>query len=308
MRIALGLALLAVVAGAAPAAGQRADARGPAAQVDEVLALSGARRQIDALHASVQARLRERYAALDNEAQSLLGRFLALALRADTVYPVVRARFRADYDAEHVAAALTWFRSPVGRKMARLESQAAAPDAAPALREFESELAAKPPSSERFVLINRVAEAQNQPDFFFDAVRGLAGGIAKGVDRVQATELASRLYELEQTAGTLAGQTRAYIDRETFILLLFTYREARDAELDQYMRFLRSDAGRWHSRTLQQGVIEALDASGEKAVVELMRPPAPAAPARAAAPPKTATPTAAPPAPTKQLPPPPAKR
>ena len=279
MRALLGALAVTVVVGLVPAAPAAAQTRDQSALADQVLTGAGAARQIEWLERSVQSRMRDARTGLDGEAQTLFDRFMAQSLKRDALYAAVRARFRENVDRDRAAGTLAWFRSPVGRKIAGLEARAAAPEAAAALKEFEAELETKAATSERFVLVNRVTEALNQPDFLFDLVRALLGGLGKGLDRLKAGDSVARLGEAEPAVSGLLTQSRAAVDQATFVYFLFAYRNARDTELDQYARFLRSDDGRWFTRTFQQSLVSALEASGEKAVGELARS-APATPKR----------------------------
>lgn len=267
------LAALAVTAvvGLAPAAPATAQTRDQTALADQVLTGSGAAKQIEWLQRSVQRRMLDARTGLDAETQNLLDRFMAQSLKSEALYAAVRARFRENLDRDRAAGAMAWFRSPVGRKIAGLEAQAAAPEAAAALREFEAELQTKAATSERFVLVNRVTEALNQPDFLFDLVRALLGGMGKGLDRLKAGDRVARLGEAEPAVSGLLTQSRAAVDQATFVYFLFAYRNARDAELDQYVRFLQSDDGRWFTRSFQQSLVSGLETTGEKAVGELAR-------------------------------------
>ncbi len=270
--IALALGLTAAVEAAD-------DSRERNALADQILVLVGAARQIDYVQRTLLGRTREARASLDPETQSLLDRFLAESLKSDALLTAVRARFRENLDRTQAAAAGAWLRSPVGRKVMGLEAQAASPDAA-ALKAFEAELQTRAPSSERFVLVNRVIEAWNQPDFVFDAARALVGGMGKGLDRLKSGDSAARLGEAEPVLSTGLSQSKAAIDQSTFVYFLFAYRGARDAELEEYARFLNSDAGRWLVRTFQQATVSAVEASGERAIGVLARSAAPAAPRR----------------------------
>jgi len=264
----LALALTLGLAGAVDAAD---DNRERNALADQTLVLAGAAKQVDYLQRMLKDRLREARTSLEPETQELLDRFGAEALKGDALQIAVRARFRENFDRGQAAEAVAWLRSPVGRKVMGLEAQAISAESAAALKAFESELETRAPSSDRFVLVNRVLEASNQPDFHLDAGRALLGGMGKGLDKLKAGDSAARLGEAEPALNATLSQSRAAVDQATFVRFLFAYRGAKDAELDQYVRFLTSDAGRWLVRTFQQSTVSAVEASGEKAVGEVAK-------------------------------------
>jgi hypothetical protein len=267
---ALALALTLGLAGAVDAAD---DGRERNALADQTLVLAGAAKHIDYLQRMLKDRIREARANLEPETQALLDRFGAEALKGDALQIAVRARFREGFDRGQATEAVAWLRSAVGRKVTGLEAQAMSAESAAALKGFESELEARAPSSERFVLVNRVLEAWNQPDFYLDAGRALLSGLGKGLDKLKAGDSAAQLGEVEPALNATLSQSRAALDQATFIHFLFAFRGAKDAELDQYARFLTSDAGRWLVRTFQQSTVAAVEASGEKAVGEVAKTP-----------------------------------
>jgi hypothetical protein len=260
---------LALTLGLAAAAEGADDSRERLALADQTLVLAGAAKQIDHLQRALQSQFREARTSLDPDAQGLLDRFLAEAFKGDSLQTAVRARFRENMDRAQAAAAVAWLRSPVGRKVVGLEGQAASAGAA--LKEFEAELQARAPSSERFVRVNRVLEAWNQPDFYFDAARALLGGMSKGLDRLKAGDSTARLGAAEPVLSAALSRSKAAIDQATFVYFLFAYRSAGDADLDRYTQFLNSDAGRWLVRTFQQATVSAVEASGERAVEQLAK-------------------------------------
>jgi hypothetical protein len=264
---ALALALTLGMAGAAEAAD---DSRERNALADQTLVLAGAAKQVDYLQRVLKDRIRE---ALDPEPQELLDRFGAEALKGDALQIAVRARFREALDRTQAAEAVAWLRSAVGRKVVGLETQAMSAESAAALKAFESELETRGPSSERFVLVNRILEAWNQPDFYLDAGNALLAGLGKGLDKVKAGDSVARLGEAEPALNATLNRSKAALDQATFIHFLFAYRGAKDTELDQYARFLTSDSGRWLVHTFQQSTVSAVEAGGEKAVGEVAKLP-----------------------------------
>lgn len=262
------LALLLVATPTAPARAQT-----PEVLVDQGLALSGARSQLAALAPEVRARLARSGGRLDPDAQDALEGFLARALRPDGLYALVRSHFREHLDRDRLDGALQWLRSPVGRKIARLEAKALGPEAEGAMREFEAELGARAASSERFVLVNRLMEATNQPEFALEIVRALAGGLGAALERAPRGERAARLAAVEQAVGGALAQPRAAADQAALTFLLFAYRGARDAELDQYLAFVQSAAGRWFGATWREAVLRAVNQAATRAAAELARPP-----------------------------------
>lgn len=267
---ALALALTLGMAGAAEAAD---DSRERNALADQTFVLAGAAKQVDYLQRMLKDWIREARANLDPEPQELLDRFGAEALKGDALQIAVRARFRETLDRIQAAEAVAWLRSAVGRKVVGLETQAMSAESAAALKAFESELETRGPSSERFVLVNRILEAWNQPDFYLDAGNALLAGLGKGLDKLKAGDSVARLGEAEPALNATLNRSKAALDQATFIHFLFAYRAAKDTELDQYARFLTSDSGRWLVRTFQHSTVSAVEASGEKAVGEVAKLP-----------------------------------
>ena len=57
--------------------------------------------------------------------------------------------------------------------------------------------------------------------------------------------------------------------RACLVSMLLAYRELSDGELDQYVRFVESEAGNWYMGTMNSALLAAVNATAESTAAEL---------------------------------------
>lgn len=210
------------------------------ARVDEALRLSDARARLAAIRARLLAYLDGAQASPETR------RWTAGSLRTAYAPDLYLARMRQalldEYDADALTRVLAWYRSPAGRKIARLERAAQAPGQETARSRYLAGLEERPPSDYRLVLLFSVDEASRTSAATASALRASMDGWSLGTERlgerpeVREIEAAIRKHRAE-----LRDDVADHVLRE----LTYAYREASDGDLRAYAEFMESAAGRW---------------------------------------------------------------
>ena len=216
-------------------------------RVDEALRLSNLRDHLSAIRTRLQAFLDASSTGYDTK-QWVTGSFKT-AYAPEAYTKPIRQALLDNYDADAMARVLLWYRSPPGRKISRLEAAARVPNQGAARKTYLAALENKQPSEDRLVLVFRIDEGSRASDSTAAALRASINGWNLGIQQVVADPERQRIVQLEAVLTKYRAEFRDMIADEVLSELMYTYREATDADLRAYAEFLESDAGKWFFRT-----------------------------------------------------------
>lgn len=247
----------------------------PAALVDEVLESTGVRRAIGQVPAQVQlgfqAGVRQRGAQISQAQLAGLTDIMVRAFTAEALYAHVRETFVAAADAQRLNAVLDFSRSPLARQMTDLELAAVSAEGAAQMRAFAERLKTSRPSPTRVDLVRRLDAATGVTDLAVDVALATVRSMAKVMDAMAPPDKRLKAGELDalvaKTRATMYDPTRVAVA----VQLQFVYRSASDQELSDYVQLHESEAGRWFSRLLRKGFVEAMSTAATQAAEELSR-------------------------------------
>jgi hypothetical protein len=169
------------------------------------------------------------------------------------------------------AAALEWWSSPLGQRIAAIDATPESPELQVALARFVGDLQVKPLPPERVQrltdLVSTVGVGSFQRDISIRTMEALLtavrAGIPAGAPAPPIDELQARLKGVVDVFAVRAEQA-------VRLQLLYQYREFADAEIDRYLEFARSPAGRAYTAALYgaltDGVALAAQVFGERLV------------------------------------------
>lgn len=251
--------------------------------IDELLTLAGVKRALEQLPATLRTQeTPKQVSAKDREA---LLRVLGDAFSTTSFYPLIRESFRARFDEQLAEAVFTWYRSPLAKKLVRLELESITPKAQQELAGFAEKLRSQPPTEPRLELIDRLDSATGLTETKLEMAAAMLGVVQKVVTPLLPIDQRPKPGDLERLMARIRSAQRQGAKQASLLTLLFTYRAVPDAELQQYVEFGESEGGRWFLRTARTSMMDAMGSAAEKAMREIVRtaaaPPAPGpAPAR----------------------------
>jgi len=290
------------------------------AGIDETLRLSGLRNHLTGVRVRMKQILEDNNPTLDPDVRQWLWETLDVSFSPEAYTKPVKQALLDNHDADALARVLIWYRSATGKKMVRLEQSGVEPGQTQARKKYLATLEDKQPSEERLVAVFRIDEASRASEGTFGAIRAVVNGWNRGIEQVMSEHGRQRAAQGEIARDVFRAQMRDTVSEDVLREMMYTYRDATDAELRAYAEFLESDAGKWFFNTAYKGQRAFLEKAVDKVAEEYIttiyvkkttRPPSraaadkapePAAPKAAPAAPATPAPTA--PAPT----PPPAKK
>lgn len=236
----------------------------PKALIEETLELSGAKRQVLQIPSVCQSQLSERQGRMKPADYARLSKTVAESYRSDTLYKAVTDTFKSRFDEKRLLAVRHAWHSPLFKRIAALEAQASAPEAAARIQEFAAELRRVPPHADRLALIRRVDAATGSTDFNIEIVLATIRGMALGMDPMMPASQRLKPGQLDQILSDMRTQIRAPLKNQVLVSLLYAYQSLTDEELRAYLAHLESDAGRWFDRAARDGILSGMTAAADR--------------------------------------------
>ncbi len=268
----LGLALSAAAGGAAASEMGAADASSPSvgadpARIEAFLEASGVTEGLGVVLAALRQHPEQQLSAdqLASLSPDTREKFLAMfsdavqqAFRLEVALPGAVASVQSDFDAKRFDAVQQQLATPLLQRVTRaeresLKSLAADPSNFSA---FLTRLQRQPPTAQRLALIGREVEAMEAADptrqrpAIVDSLDALPGALEQAQQLTVTAPSTGSFAYLSQVSPTLSS--------------LYTYRDLSDAEMERYLQFLESDAGRWYARAGHQAIIAAIQRASQE--------------------------------------------
>ena len=253
--------LIVLVVGARPPLAVAVDPRA----VDELLALSGVKRQIEDLNGHLATHRRYSYKNLPPEAKSRLDAIFDAAYDPPTILADVRKTLLQEFDAGRGTLVLGFLRSPLARAMTKLEADAETPEAEPELRAFTLRLRSTPPDPARLALLQRLDAAARQTElsmaFASSSLRSMAviANVALPPNQRRTPE------QVDKELAATRNQLEHVVKEAVAVKGLFTYRNVGADDLRTYVEFHESEMGRWFMDLLTRATVGALERSAANA-------------------------------------------
>jgi hypothetical protein len=250
-----------------PALAQEADREAEVrALLDEVLDLYGVKAEVSVLPALLQAQLENQESGYPPEVYTVLREAFGEAYRADGLYKTLLEHMAANAEPGHLEAAREWLRSPLAQKLVQMEIEASSPDAQEELQSFMDEFDADAPESrQRLQVIQALDEAGGATEVALAVSVETVRAVVSGVQPLLPEDKRMPGPEIEREVGRLEIQLQMTMRYGTWLSLLYTYREASDDELMEYLAFLESAEGNWLNHAAGDALIEAIRVAGQDA-------------------------------------------
>jgi hypothetical protein len=150
---------------------------------------------------------------------------------------------------EYLDETLEWLETPLGEKIMRVKIASYSPADPAEMASFIEETRADPPSQKRLDLIERYDAAAHLSRMTSETVLLSAYGVAVMADSLKP-EAERRGPKALQTSMISKRALLKPIFKETSaVASLFTFRDLSDEELETFVIFSESEAGRWYHET-----------------------------------------------------------
>ena len=184
------------------------------------------------------------------------------------------SEFREKLSNQDLKTILKWLNSPLGIKCTQLEEEASAPEAYTESYKYAENLQKSPPTAERLRVIQKfdtaVQATKNSVKTYINIQAALSLGVNASLPKEQQRSLADIQGEIKK----YRPEIEASMKMETWVSLLYTYRNLTEAEIQQYIKFASSPAGLKFHVVADNGWEKALIEGGirwGKAIGEAMK-------------------------------------
>ena len=226
--------------------------------LDELFELTGTRRQLAGLTARLAREFRPARGQVSAAAQATLERVVARTFNQEAILHGVREEFARGLDRARLERKLAWLRSPLGHRIAALEMATAEPDHDRGMAEFALTLKTSPPSERRRELIERLDWVSGAGDVSADVAAALASSVTRAVALNTPSDRRASRRQIESQAEELRANAAGPMRKAAAISMLYTYRALSDEELERYVEFESSEAGRWYNALLRRALLASL--------------------------------------------------
>lgn len=219
--------------------------------VEDVLELSGLLDHAQQLGAQSEAQVDQRLAQrkdISPEQAAIIKQVIVDSYQPALLVRAIRERFAASFDERRFADLRAWYQQPLGMKMRQFEQAASTPEAAPDAEKFFATLENMPPVPSRLKLIERLDAATHSTENTLQLVMAMVDDLFDQGAKVDPQGAARERAKMELEGQRLLAQQRETYQAAVAAMLLFTYRGATDAELEQYIAFWESALGEWMNR------------------------------------------------------------
>ena len=223
----------------------------------------GVRNGVSRLSVEIDAELRSIRSLVSHELYDALRSSYRNAFAGDRVFDDVVHAFAAEIDDETLATWSRWMTQPDTRRLLAME--AADPtdaDDTEKLR-YLAAIYQPPVARERIALIARIDRAVHASDTGLAVVVSVSDSLQNGA------RLALEDPPALKTAEELRVRLRQSVRRATRDSLLYSYRSATDEELEHYLAFWESDAGRRIAASTARALAAAAERAAHRAVTKI---------------------------------------
>ena len=188
---------------------------------------------------------------------------------ADTIGYVVSNSFRAEEIENKIVANLDesltdqqlaevhdWYQTPVAEKIARAEIAASAPAAWPEMRSRAPELNKANKGKDRETLFARFDRASRATESAVDTAIAVQLGLSSAMAALSNDSVHHD--KMRQRLETQRPALQSMVSQQVYDSYLFTYRDISAQEMNLYLGFLESDAGREFTRVVTESIQQAV--------------------------------------------------
>lgn len=175
---------------------------------------------------------------------------------------ILISEMQSDLNAADIRKVIKWLDSPLGIKCTNLEDAASTAEAFKEIQSYAAKLEKYPPDSNRLKLLQRWDSAIRGTEFLVELAistqLATEVGILAALHTDQPLDVSKIRKEIEKSRPQIEEMMKAYMN----VAMLYTYDSLADSELEEYILFANSKAGKKYHRVVFSGFQKAMvDAS-----------------------------------------------
>jgi len=246
--------------------GVQARAAGPAAGHDKterirhLMRINGFEFQISKTPETLALQLRSQKerSGLKRDEDAFIEEVIIEAFDPARILNKVIATMAAEEEQGWVRDTLAFLATPLGKKMTNMEKDASGAEAHQAMVQWGQSLQENSPPKSRVQLIHQLNSAAQVFESSLDTAVNMSMAIALALE---AAKPAKHLWDEEQYRAVKARVREALKERMrniVFLRLLYTYRQAGDGEIRDYIQFYQGKAGKKYVTLMNEAVGKAI--------------------------------------------------
>lgn len=257
-KIMLGAILLCLLPAVASAQNQHD------ALVQEVYIKSGMAKELEQLPLVIKAavdqaaREDDSLKNLPKNISTIMSALAQEAFAGEKLKEVVLPALREKLTVQDLEKILEWLDSPLGKICTQLEVAAATPEAVIAMEQYGSQIKKTPPTAARLDNLRKLDLASKGTETNVEVAFAGQVAVFLAVNYTLPVEQQVPLNVIERELEKTRPQIEAEVRKETLISLLYAYRSLTDAQIKQYIKFLKSPVGSKYVAVCNEALKKAL--------------------------------------------------
>jgi len=225
--------------------------------VRELLTRSGIESRIRSLPDLLETALKLSEPSFTSPQITLLRATVRDAFNPDSLMQLTYNYWSARSSVSSLQDALEWFDSPVGSKIARLETASLSPESLQSRLRFERTINKRWIGQRRRLLIERLDNNLERSSLLATFATSLVRSMWKSFTPEEAWDD----NKMDEAILNVQREIRPKIRQATLAFHVFSYRTVRSDDLQKYNEFLESSRGRVYVRNLNGSLTAAFDAA-----------------------------------------------
>lgn len=231
----------------------------------KILMAQGTQQQLASLSPQIYAGLAEFRVKLAPDGFNLLMLATQRHFSGPQLYELYEATFIRQLTEDQLKLLGVWYETPLAKKFSEMEVAGGSPKALAAMKEYGEKQEKNPAQKTRARLIKDLIKMQRTNDVYVDIVANVSAGITAGALAIEQPEGQVDIKPMRRRIAELRIKIRPKLEKSTFLTFLYQFREANDAELIEYTRFMQTPTG----RALTEASLLSLNDSLQKAAQDV---------------------------------------
>lgn len=224
--------------------------------IDDLMVLSGAEKQLADVGGSIVAGIDQQGGQLDYELKQKITTSVNQAYNSKAIKQHVRQNLKQKLSVKDIKQLFVWLKSDLGKKITRQEELAST---AQAMAEFSGVAAQLKSSQARTDLFKKLDNSLNMTQASIDMAMFTSVAVTTGLISGMPVEQRPPESQMQAILAQMRPQIESGIAAQINDLMLYTYRNISDSELEQYITFNLSHSGQKYNKALMGGMNTAMN-------------------------------------------------
>lgn len=189
---------------------------------------------------------------------------ITTSFKPETIRSILADHISSQLSADDMISVINWLDSPLGKKITHMEEIASTPEAYNEMISIVPSLKLSEDYEERLELVHEIDKSVNATELILDRMLNMqiitltAMASAFPAMNLPSEDLIRSNFEKNRNDISQA------ISREIALSILYTYRDISKDDLQDYIRFMKTDYGKRYHEVIQDGTNKAYADCGKK--------------------------------------------